>query len=66
MDFEIIAKTCPWLGEDAECLAIYHVATGNYPLCSRRVCAFWHWLYHLSTITAGVNQKEKEKDGEGG
>ena len=52
MDFDEIAKTCPWLGEAAECIALYHMPIANYPLCSRKVCAFWHWIFHLSVIGA--------------
>lgn len=43
-NFDEIAKNCPWLGEAAECLALYNEVTRNYPLCSRRVCGFWYWL----------------------
>ena len=59
MDFEEIAKTCPWQTEDTvfnkkECGAVYP------RICNRENCAFWHWMFHLSVIGA---DREAEEEG---
>ena len=51
MDFEAIAKTCPWRRKIGLCSAISSTVPGAFGVCAQKSCAFWHWLYHLSVMT---------------